>query len=185
MYAGDQTAAKTGERSARALSPLFLLALMFCPLSLGNASVLVGSVVCGDCHAAQADAWRASHHARAMQGATAETVAAQFNASFSHAGVDTRFERAGERFLVHTVDGHGQPDTFPVRYPLAWSRSSSIWSRVRAGACRHSRSPGTPGQQQQAASAGLISFLIRGITVTRSTGAVERRTGTTCALTVM
>lgn len=116
MYAGDQTAASRQARSARAACLLFLLVLMLCPLSVSHASNLVGSAVCGDCHAAQTNAWRASHHARAMQGAGSETVAARFSESFSHAGVTTRFERTGESFLVHTVDSHGRPDTFPVRY---------------------------------------------------------------------
>jgi len=116
MYAGDQTAAMRGERSTDPLRLLFLLVLMLNPLSVSHASSLVGSPVCGDCHAAQTDAWRASHHARAMQPAAPETINARWSDSFSHAGVTSRFERAGERFLVHTIDANGRPDTFPVRY---------------------------------------------------------------------
>jgi hypothetical protein len=184
MYAGDQTAAMRGERSTDPLRLLFLLVLMLNPLSVSHASSLVGSPVCGDCHAAQTDAWRASHHARAMQPAAPETINARWSDSFSHAGVTSRFERAGERFLVHTIDANGRPDTFPVRYTFGVEPLQQYLLEGPRGR-RRFQSRGIPAQSKRAASAGLISFLIRGITVTRSTGAVERRTGTTCALTVM
>jgi len=38
-------------------------------------ATFVGAQACGDCHTAQFDAWKGSHHALAMQPATADNDA--------------------------------------------------------------------------------------------------------------
>src|SRR5215468_7851811 len=51
-------------------------------------ATFVGSETCAGCHRAQAELWRASQHALAMQHATDTTMLGDFNdASFDHCGV--------------------------------------------------------------------------------------------------
>ena len=77
----------------------------------------VDESACTGCHVEQAAAWRGSHHERAMQRATAETVAGDFDdATFTHGGVTTRFRRSGSRFLVETEGRAGGTETYEVLY---------------------------------------------------------------------
>lgn len=77
----------------------------------------VGRPVCAECHAEEAAAWTGSDHDLAMAPATAESVLGDFDdAVFSDAGVETRFFRRGDRFLVRTEGRDGQVDTFQVTY---------------------------------------------------------------------
>ena len=76
----------------------------------------VGANACTSCHQAQAGLWKTSHHARAMQNATPETVLGDFkDARFTAFGVPTVFARAGERFIVRTEG----PDSTPHEYDVA------------------------------------------------------------------
>jgi tetratricopeptide (TPR) repeat protein len=77
----------------------------------------VTSRVCAECHAAQLDAWRGSHHAQAMQEANAQTVLGNFGgARFSYAGVtSTFFTRAG-KFFVNTDGPDGTLADYEVKY---------------------------------------------------------------------
>ena len=62
-------------------------------------------------------AWRSSQHALAMQEATAETVLGDFDdASFTHAGVTSRFFRRDGKFFVTTDGPDGKPGEFEIRY---------------------------------------------------------------------
>ncbi len=71
---------------------------------------------CLDCHAAEAAAWGASHHARAMAAPSADTVAGDFgNTRFVHRGVTTRFFREGDTWRVNTDGPDGRPADFEVR----------------------------------------------------------------------
>ena len=61
----------------------------------------VGSDKCRDCHKPEFDKWKGSHHERAMDTATEETVLGDFNnAVFEHAGVTSKFYRKNEGFLL-------------------------------------------------------------------------------------
>jgi predicted CXXCH cytochrome family protein len=63
----------------------------------------VGSTTCTECHAEVAARWRGSHHARAMQKPTAESVTGNFaGASFRDGPVTWRLERSGDRFRVRS-----------------------------------------------------------------------------------
>lgn len=76
----------------------------------------VGSRLCGSCHEQEYRAWQGSHHQRAMQEATAQTVLGDFrDARLEAGGSLTAFVRQGERFMVHTAGPDG-PGTFAVRY---------------------------------------------------------------------
>ncbi|WP_246533167.1 ammonia-forming cytochrome c nitrite reductase subunit c552 [Pseudomonas lalucatii] len=77
----------------------------------------VGSQACAGCHREQFQAWQGSQHARAMQHATTETVLGDFTgATFSYAGVESRFYRRDGKFFVHTDGPDGRLDEFEIRY---------------------------------------------------------------------
>jgi hypothetical protein len=68
-----------------------------------------GAQACVSCHAAEADQWQQSHHARAMLDATPDTIQGNFDgAQFVKDGASTMFSRAGGRSMVRT-EGPGRP----------------------------------------------------------------------------
>lgn len=78
----------------------------------------VGQSHCAECHAAEAQAWRASHHALAMQSATDASMLGNFNdTGFTKDGVTSTLYKKADRFWVRT-DG---PDTKLHDYQLPYS----------------------------------------------------------------
>jgi predicted CXXCH cytochrome family protein len=72
---------------------------------------------CLDCHAEQAEAWKTSHHALAMQPATESSVLGDFSGKvFEHDGVSSRFFRRDGSFFVETVGPDGTPGEFEIAY---------------------------------------------------------------------
>jgi tetratricopeptide (TPR) repeat protein len=83
---------------------------------LGQASYL-GAQACGQCHAAEYQAWQSSHHALAMQPANSQTVLGDFNAArFDYNGVNSRFFLRDGRFFVNTDGPDGKPADFAIQY---------------------------------------------------------------------
>ncbi len=83
----------------------------------GAAPTFVGSPACGGCHESEMAAWRSSQHALAMQEATDETVLGAFDdASFTHAGVTSRFFRRDGKFFVATDGPDGKLGDFEISY---------------------------------------------------------------------
>jgi predicted CXXCH cytochrome family protein len=81
------------------------------------AAQFAGSGVCAGCHARQAESWRGSHHALAMQVAGEHTVLGNFNnADFRYAGIASRFFRREGRFMVRTDGPDGKLADFEVKY---------------------------------------------------------------------
>jgi predicted CXXCH cytochrome family protein len=77
----------------------------------------VGNARCAECHASQAAAWRGSHHERAMQVASPETVLGDFvDARFDHLGSITTFSRRDGRFVVRTEGPDGALRDYEVAY---------------------------------------------------------------------
>jgi tetratricopeptide (TPR) repeat protein len=75
----------------------------------------VDNARCLQCHAAEAEAWRGSHHARAMAAPSTDTVAGDFaDTRFTHGRVTTRFFREGERWRVNTDGPDGRLADFDV-----------------------------------------------------------------------
>lgn len=86
-------------------------------ISDGAPTGLVGSQACAGCHAPEADAWRRSQHARAMQHATAETVLGDFSGvDVDYFGTRSRFFRKDDKFLVTTEGPEGTPQTYEVKF---------------------------------------------------------------------
>ncbi len=77
----------------------------------------VGSEACAQCHQAQYDAWRSSHHQRAMQRPTPTTVAGNFqDAILQRIDGQTGFLNQNGRYLIHTDGSDGERRGFEVRY---------------------------------------------------------------------
>jgi predicted CXXCH cytochrome family protein len=89
-------------------------------LGLGQGPARVGfadEASCGSCHATQQRAWADSHHAKAMQPATARTVLGDFNdARFEQGGAVTRFLKRGDKFVVNTEGPDGKPADFEIAH---------------------------------------------------------------------
>src|SRR5713101_5980898 len=78
---------------------------------------IVGGQVCSGCHASEAERWKGSHHALAMQKATEATVLGDFaDAQLEHFGVTTTFFRDGDRFMVRTDGQDGALHEYPIAY---------------------------------------------------------------------
>ena len=68
-----------------------------------SAAKYVGVEVCAGCHQTQAEHWKTSHHALAMQKATPATVLGDFSGvSVENFGVVSTFSRVGDKFMVRT-----------------------------------------------------------------------------------
>lgn len=86
--------------------------------SAGGAAVAyVRDATCAECHATASRDWQGSHHQRAMQPATAETVLGDFrDTTFSQHGVTSRFFTRDGKFFVRTEGGDGTPADFEITY---------------------------------------------------------------------
>ncbi len=81
------------------------------------ATRFVGSEACAGCHREAYTAWQSSHHAHAMQEATAKTVQGNFaNTTFRYAGVQTLFFQRDGKYFAHTDDSDGKLTDFEVGY---------------------------------------------------------------------
>lgn len=77
----------------------------------------VGRSSCIECHQEQATLWTGSHHDKAMELATDQTVLGDFNdAQIEHDGMVSRMFRDGRRFMVHTEGETGEMQDFEVKY---------------------------------------------------------------------
>ncbi len=82
-----------------------------------SAATFIGSESCAQCHAAEADLWRASQHRHAMAHATEQSVLGDFSgATFDYHGVTSRFFRRDGEFLVETDGPDGKLATFEIKY---------------------------------------------------------------------
>ncbi|HEY7141578.1 MAG TPA: tetratricopeptide repeat protein [Methylomirabilota bacterium] len=87
------------------------------PKAAATAPTFVGGAKCAVCHLKEADAYRASDHARAMQPATDQTVLGSFDqARVTHRGVTSTFFRRDGKFLVRTEGPDGKPGEFEIAY---------------------------------------------------------------------
>ena len=77
----------------------------------------VGAEVCAGCHQTQAERWKTSHHALAMEKATPETVLGDFSGvSIENFGVVSTFSRVGDKFMVRTDGPDGALHDYEITY---------------------------------------------------------------------
>jgi tetratricopeptide (TPR) repeat protein len=94
------------------------------PSALPPDAQFVGGQVCAGCHAPEANLWRGSQHALAMQNADESTVLGDFDdAEFVYGGVTSRFFRSDGEYFVRTDGPDGISAEFAVTrtfgvYPL-------------------------------------------------------------------
>lgn len=105
------------------ISPLVLLVVLFIGVADADAprkhpgKGFVDSAVCAECHAAEAEAWKGSHHDLAMQVANEQSVLGDFNnIEFTHDGDVTRFFRKAGKYFVNTLGPEGERADFEVKY---------------------------------------------------------------------
>lgn len=102
-------------------SVVLVVLTLFAVMSGAADNAFVGRKVCADCHPRENQLWIGSHHDLAMQPATDKTVLGDFsNAHFTQWGVDTRFYRQAQRFMVRTEGPDGQPADYPVSYTFGF-----------------------------------------------------------------
>ncbi len=81
----------------------------------------VGRDSCIQCHETQHALFEGSHHDKAMDLATDETVLADFNdQKLKHYGIESRFFRDGKRFMVNTEGPDGKMADFEVKYVFGY-----------------------------------------------------------------
>lgn len=79
----------------------------------------VGRQACVGCHAKESAAWVGSHHDRALEIPSSETVLGNFNnAQFSYNGVSTTFTRKGADYFVRTDGPDGTLRDYRVAYTI-------------------------------------------------------------------
>jgi len=77
----------------------------------------VGSATCAECHQAEYEAWRGSHHELAMSAVGPESVTGDFSATVAHGEMGpSEFRTEGDRFVVRTTGPDGEPSDFEVRF---------------------------------------------------------------------
>ena len=77
----------------------------------------VGAGACAACHVAEEKAWRASHHAVAMQPASPQTVAGHFDGSrITVRGVTSTFLRRAGNYWIRTQGHDGRYRDFRIAY---------------------------------------------------------------------
>lgn len=82
----------------------------------------VGAETCNGCHKDQAAQWRQSHHAKAMQHASSQTVLGDFNnATLPLSGAVSRFFKRDGKYFVHTDGPGNQPSEYEIRYTFGVS----------------------------------------------------------------
>lgn len=77
----------------------------------------VGSESCGSCHESEFGSWQTSHHAKAMQIATADTVLGDFSdAKFSYFDTVSTFSTRDNNFYVQTDNATGELQEFQITH---------------------------------------------------------------------
>jgi predicted CXXCH cytochrome family protein len=82
-----------------------------------SGATYVKDTQCGVCHIMQVQDWTGSHHDRAMEVASDDTVLGDFNdTTFDYYGMETRFYKRDGKFYVHTQGADGEHAEFEIAY---------------------------------------------------------------------
>jgi predicted CXXCH cytochrome family protein len=92
------------------------------PAFAQDTATFTGAKACATCHAPEAERWKTSHHALAMQKASDTTVLGDFaNATLTHHGVASTFSRDGKKFMVRTEGPDGALHDYEITYTFGVS----------------------------------------------------------------
>lgn len=87
------------------------------PKDAHEKATYVGRRSCMECHQQEYDLWHGSHHDRAMEVATSETVLGDFDdTTFERLGVTTRFFTRDGKYMVNTEGPDGTYQDFEIKY---------------------------------------------------------------------
>ncbi|MEX2169857.1 MAG: cytochrome c3 family protein [Pirellulales bacterium] len=87
------------------------------PIEAHAEATYVGRQSCINCHRQEYDQWHGSHHDRAMEIASSETVLGDFNDKvFERLGVTTRFFLRDGKYMVNTEGPDGTYQDFEIKY---------------------------------------------------------------------
>ncbi len=105
--------------------PLYLLKTSLFDTRSGDTVAPVdyaGGHTCTECHKIEHDLWKKSHHSKAMDTASTESVRGDFNnAVFEWKGVENRFYKKDDKFFVHTRGPDGKLGDFQVAYTFGYT----------------------------------------------------------------
>ncbi|RED45987.1 tetratricopeptide repeat protein [Seonamhaeicola aphaedonensis] len=77
----------------------------------------VGDKACAECHKEEVELWSGSHHDKAMQIATEETILANFNnVTYSSQGVVSKFFQKEDGYYVNTEGPDGKNHDYKIEY---------------------------------------------------------------------
>ena len=95
-----------------------IVCLLLSPQAQASSSAkYVGTGACAVCHQEQAQLWKSSHHALAMEKATPGTVLGDFSgASVENFDVVSTFSRIGDKFMVRTDGPDGNLHDYQIEY---------------------------------------------------------------------
>ncbi|MBK8972148.1 MAG: hypothetical protein IPM37_12535 [Hahellaceae bacterium] len=89
---------------------------------LSETAHYVGGNHCAGCHATEAAQWQGSHHDKAMQEASPQTVLGNFNdVTFSYAGITSTFFKQGDTFKVRTDGPDGKLKDYSIAYTFGFT----------------------------------------------------------------
>ncbi|REK18021.1 MAG: hypothetical protein DWQ42_21040 [Planctomycetota bacterium] len=126
----ERTATNTSRPNPWRRGALALVALAGCAtLAIGadwylavpktEVASYVGRQTCAECHQQEVQAWTGSHHDRAMDLATPETVLGDFDdAVLEYQGVTSKMFRRDGAYFINTEGPDGQLADFPVKYVI-------------------------------------------------------------------
>lgn len=81
----------------------------------------VGSQTCKQCHQKEHGEWQESHHFKAMQHATAETVLGDFNnVTYSADGITSYFFKKDGKFFINTQNSDGKYKDFEIKFTFGF-----------------------------------------------------------------
>lgn len=102
----------------RFFSALSLVLAVILPLSAAASE----DTICADCHGDVVAKWKVSHHAKAMQTASEQSVLGDFSGvSITHHSQTATFSRSGAQFQVTMKDGGDQAQTYTVIYTFGFT----------------------------------------------------------------
>jgi predicted CXXCH cytochrome family protein len=109
---------RTFARRVATIASIALAAARLTPGANGDEPAsYVGGETCFGCHSRQAQLWKGSHHALAMQKAGEKTVLGDFAGTrVEHFGMTTSFSRSGDKFLVLTEGPDGAVHDYEIAY---------------------------------------------------------------------
>ena len=96
-----------------------LMLWLFSSVSL--AADYVGSQACVDCHQSQYEGWQGSHHERAMDHATDQSVRGDFNdVQVDFKGQTHRLYKKDDQFWINTADANGEFKDYQIKFTFGY-----------------------------------------------------------------